>query len=92
MSALINRPLPLIEMSAAHKISASGYQRSGCGYSAPMLGAGPVSIVCESTANARVHSFARRMHFTPGTAWLLPKAAKLDEAIWKNLKGLGYDP
>jgi hypothetical protein len=37
-----------------------------------------------------VHSFVRRVHFAPGTAWPQAEAAKLDEVIAANLKELGY--
>ncbi len=49
-------------MSAAHKITARGYQVIGRGYSAPMPGVAPAGNARESMANARLHSFARRVY------------------------------
>ncbi|HSV73791.1 MAG TPA: hypothetical protein VLH79_08530 [Chthonomonadales bacterium] len=90
MSALINRHLPLIETSAAHKIAARGYQAIGRGYSSAVPGAGPARNARESMAIARVHSSALRAHFAAGAAWRQSEAAKLDAAIAANLKELGY--
>ncbi|MCL4184110.1 MAG: hypothetical protein KJ011_11750 [Burkholderiaceae bacterium] len=39
---------------------------------------------------AYVHSFAQRVHFAAGAAWLQSEAAKLDAAIAANRKKLGY--
>ena len=44
----------------------------------------------KGTPNARVHSFARRVHFAAGTARLQAEAAKLDAAIAANLRELRY--
>ncbi|MBW6493783.1 MAG: hypothetical protein K0B16_04375 [Burkholderiaceae bacterium] len=77
-------------MSAAHKITARGYQVIGRGYSSPVPGAGSASNTRESMANARVHSFARRVHFAVGASWPSAGKAKLDAAIAANLKELGY--
>lgn len=90
MSALINRPLPLIEMSAAHKVTARGYRAIGRGYSSPAPGARPARNARESMAHARVHLFARCVYFAAGADWLQAEAAKLDAAIAVNLKELGY--
>ncbi len=40
--------------------------------------------------NARVHLFARRVHFSADAACRQAEAAKLDAAITANLKELGY--
>lgn len=47
-------------------------------------------FVVSGTANARVRSFARRVHFAAGVGWLRAVAAKLDAVIAANLKELGY--
>jgi hypothetical protein len=85
MSALINRPLPLIEMSAAHKMTARGY-------SSPVPAPRPASNAREGMASSPVHSFARRVHFAAGAGRLQAEAAKLDAAIAANLKELGHGP
>jgi hypothetical protein len=42
------------------------------------------------TANARVHSFARRVRFAAGAALQQAEAEEFDAAIAANLKELGY--
>ncbi len=47
-------------------------------------------IARKCTANARVHSFARRVHSTADVGRPQAEAGKLDAAIEVNLKELGY--
>lgn len=77
-------------MSAAHKITARGYPGIGRGYSSALPGAGAAGNSRKCTANARVHSFARRVHFAAGVGWLRAEVARLDAAIAANLRELGY--
>ena len=44
----------------------------------------------ECAANARVHLFARRVHFAVGAAWMRSEIANLHAAIAANLRELGY--
>lgn len=47
-------------------------------------------FVVSGTVNARVHSFARRVHFPAEVGWLQTVAAKRNPVIAADLKELGY--
>ncbi len=47
-------------------------------------------FVVSGTANARVHSFARRVHFSDGVGWLRAVAAKRDPAVAADRKSPSY--
>lgn len=80
MSALINRPFPLIRSGA------QGPRVYGRGHSSLVTRVGLNKISRGSTGNARVNLFAQCAHFAEQQA----EAAKLDAAIAANLKELGY--
>lgn len=47
-------------------------------------------FVVSGTANARVRSFARRVHFSDGVGWLQTVATRRNPVIAADLKELGY--
>lgn len=104
MSALISPPCPLKNASAAEKITVRGYRidhsrlQTGSNRLQVRPNARRITgldmvrepIVLGGTANARVHSFARRVPFAAGAAGLRAEVATLDAAIATNLKEVGY--
>ncbi len=84
MSALINRPFPLIRSGP------QGPRVYGRGHSSLVTSVGLIKISRESMGNAGVRFFARHVHFAALVAEQQAEAAKLDAAIATNLKELGY--
>ncbi|MEJ5349026.1 MAG: hypothetical protein WHS46_10110 [Desulfosoma sp.] len=51
----------------------------------------PLIYLSAVDKNARVRLFVRCVCFSAGTGWQQAEAARLDAAIARNLKELGYD-
>lgn len=90
MSAHIDRSFPLIHSCAAQKIAARGVPVCGCGDVFFGPGVEPSGNARQSAPIARVHSFARHVHFPAGAVGLRAEAARPDAAIARNLKELEY--